>query len=159
MKRLLQFVAVAVLVAAGASSVRAQANPLVGTWKLNTAKSKFESGPMPKSLNRKVEANGDGVKYTFDGVAADGKAIAYGFAVTFDGKDNPVMGSMPTGADSIAAKRISPNTFEATLKKAGKVIGTSKVEVSMDGKATTVKTTGTDAAGKTVHDEQVFDKQ
>jgi hypothetical protein len=159
MKRLLEIVAVAVLVTVGSTAVNAQANPLVGTWTLNLEKSKFDPGPGPKSLTRTIVAEGDGVKYGFQGVSADGKPIAYGFSVTFDGKDNPITGSMPTGADTIAGKRTGPNTFEATLKKGGKVIGTSKVEVSKDGKVTTVESHGTNPEGKPVHDKQVFDKQ
>jgi hypothetical protein len=159
MKSILKFAAIAALVFVASAPLHAQTNPLVGTWKLNLEKSKYSPGPAPTSLTRTVEAQGDGVKYTFAGVAADGKPIAYGFSVTFDGKDNPISGSMPSGAETIAAKRTGPNTFEATLKKAGKVIGTSKVEVSKDGKVTTVKAKGTGPDGKPVHDETVFDKQ
>jgi hypothetical protein len=129
-------------------------------WKLNVAKSKFDPGPGPQSLTRKVEPLGsDGVKYTFDGMSADGKALAYSFSVHFDGKDNPISGSMPSGADTIAAKMTDSHHFVATLKKAGKEIGISKVSVSEDGKITTVDSTGTNAAGAKVHDIQVFDKQ
>jgi len=159
MKRVLQFVAIALLAVVGSSLVYAQSNPLVGTWKLNVTKSKFDPGPAPKSLTRTVEAQGDGVKYMFDGVAADGKPVAYSFAVKFDGKDNPIMGSMPSGADTISAKRIDSNNFEATLKKGSKVIGTSKVTVSKDGMVTTVESKGTNAAGVKTHDVQVYDKQ
>ena len=159
MKRVLILVAIAVLAMVGSSSLQAQGNPLVGTWKLNVAKSKFDPGPGPKSLTRTVEAQGDGVKYTFDGMSADGKPVTYGFSVKFDGKDNPIMGSMPSGADTISAKRLDPNTFEATLKKGGKVVGTSKVTVSKDGKVTTVESKGTNAAGVKTHDVQVYDKQ
>jgi hypothetical protein len=152
-------VAIALLTVVGSSTLRAQSNPLVGTWKLNLTKSKYDPGPPPQSLTRTVEAQGDGVKYTFAGVSADGKAIAYGFSVQFDGKDNSISGSMPTGADTISAKRTDANHFEATLKKAGKVIGTSSVTVSKDGKVTTVDGTGTNAAGVKTHDVQVYDKQ
>jgi hypothetical protein len=159
MKRVLQFVAIALFAVVGSSLVCAQSNPLVGTWKLNVTKSKFDPGPAAKSLTRTVEAQGDGVKYMFDGVAADGKPVAYGFSVKFDGKDNPIMGSMPSGADTISAKRIDANNFEATLKKGSKVIGTSKVTVSKDGMVTTVESKGTNAAGVKTHDVQVYDKQ
>ena len=159
MKRAFQQVAIALLVVVGSSPLYAQSNPLVGTWKLNVAKSKFDPGPAPKSLTRTVEAQGDGVKYTFDGVSADGKPLSYGFAVKFDGQDNPIMGSMPSGADTISAQRKDANTIEATLKKDGKVIGSSKVTVSEDGKVTTVESKGTNAAGVKTHDLQVYDKQ
>jgi hypothetical protein len=159
MKRLLQFVAITVLAFAGSAALQAQGNPLVGTWKLNVTKSKFDPGPGYKSLTRTVEAQGDGVKYTFEGVSADGKPIAYGFSVKFDGKDNPISGSMPSGADTISAKRTDSNHFVATLKKGGNDIGTSKVTVSKDGKVTTVDSTGTTASGAKSHDVQVYDKQ
>ena len=159
MKRLLQFVAMTILAFASSATLRAQTNPLVGTWKLNVAKSKFDPGPGPKSLTRTVVAEGDGVKYSFEGVAADGKPIAYGFSATFDGKDNAVSGSMPSGADTISAKRIDSNHYVATQKKGGKEIATSKVTVSKDGKVTTVDQTGTTASGAKSHDVQVYDKQ
>ena len=159
MIRVLRFVAIALLAVVGSSTLRAQSNPLVGTWKLNVTKSKFDPGPAPKSLTRTVEAQGDGVKYTFDGIAADGKPVAYGFSLKFDGKDNPISGSMPSGADTISAKRTDSNHYVATLKKGGKEIGTAKVSVSEDGKVTTVDSTGTTATGAKVHDVQVYDKQ
>lgn len=159
MKRASRFVAIAFLAFVGGSTLHAQSNPLVGTWELNTAKSKYDPGPMPKSLTRTVEAQGDGVKYTFAGVAADGNPIAYGFSVQFDGKDNPISGSMPQGADTISAKRTDSNHYAATLKKGGKVVGTAKVSVSKDGKVTTVDSTGTTASGAKGHDVQVYDKK
>lgn len=158
MKRVFLLIAVALLTVV-ASSVYAQNDAIVGTWKLNTAKSKFDPGPAPKSLTRTVVADGDGVKYTFEGVSADGKPLTYGFAAHFDGKDNPIMGSMPTGADTISAKRVDANHYVATLKKGGKVIGTSKVSISKDGKETTVEASGTNASGVKTHDVQVYDKQ
>ena len=159
MKRVLGFVAIALFALVGSCTLRAQSNPLVGTWKLDIAKSKYDPGPAPRSLTRTVEAQGNGVKYAFEGVAADGKAIVYGFSVQFDGKDNPISGSIPSGADTIAATRTDSSHFVAILKKGGKVIGTSKVTVSKDGKVTTVDSTGTAETGAKTHDVQVFDKQ
>lgn len=159
MRTVLRMLAVSVLAVLAGSAVQAQSSPLVGTWKLNVAKSKFDPGPAPKSLTRTVAAQGDGVKYTFEGVGADGKPLSYGFSVNFDGKDNPVSGSMPGGADTISAKRTDANHYVATTKKGGKVLGTAKVEVSKDGQTTTVESTGTNPAGVNTHDVQVYDKQ
>src|SRR5246127_1694536 len=159
MKSFTKFVTIGILTLAASGPVFAQSNPLVGTWKLNLEKSKFNPGPGPKSMTRTVEAQGDGVKYTFDGLSADGAAIAYSFAVSFDGKDNAITGAMPSGADSISAKRINSNTFEATSKQGGKVIGTSKVEVSQDGKITTVTSKGTNATGQPTNEVSVYNKQ
>ncbi len=159
MKHVLRFVTIALLAVAACCPLRAQSNPLVGTWKLNVTKSKFDPGPAPKSLTRSVEAQGDGVKYSFEGVAADGKAVTYGFSVKFDGQDNPIAGSIPSGADTISARRTDSNHYVATLKKGDKLIGTSKVTVSKDGKVTTVDSSGVTAAGVKTHDVQVYDKQ
>jgi hypothetical protein len=159
MNRVLRFVAIALLAVVGSSTLQAQSNPLVGTWKLNVTESKYDPGPAPTSLTRTVIAEGDGVKYTFDGVAADGTPIAYSFSVQFDGKDNPISGSIPSGADTISATRTNSNHYVATLKKGDKVISTSKVTVSKDGKVTTVDSTGTTATGAKEHDVQVYDKQ
>lgn len=159
MKSFTKVVAIGILALAASGPLFAQSNPLVGTWKLSLEKSKFNPGPGPKSMTRTVEAQGDGVKYTFDGVSADGAVIAYSFAVSFDGKDNSITGSMPSGADSISAKRIDSNTFEATSKQGGKVIGTSRVEVSQDGKLTTVTSKGTNATGQPTNDVSVYNKQ
>lgn len=159
MKRVLQFVAISLFAVVSASAVRAQSNPLTGTWKLNLEKSKYEPGPAPKSLTRTVDANADGAKYSFEGVAADGKAIAYSFSVKFDGKDNAITGAIPSGADAISIKRVDDNHYVATIKKGGKEVATSKASVSADGKTTTVDSTGTNASGAKVHEVQVFDKQ
>ena len=82
MKRFLEIVAIVALAVVGSGPLHGQSNSLVGTWKLNVAKSKFNPGPALKSMTRTVEAQGDGVKYTFEGVAADGTVIAYGFFVS-----------------------------------------------------------------------------
>jgi len=144
---------------AAARRAAALRNPLVGTWKLNLTKSKYDPGPAPKSVMEWVEAQGDGVKYTVDGVGARGRVLSQSFAVKFDGKDYPILSS-GSEDDTISANRIDSNNFEFTQKKGGKVIGTFKATVSKDGMVKTVDAKGTDAAGvKTYHNVQVYDKQ
>jgi hypothetical protein len=156
MKRAFGYLVIAVLAAMASVQVFAQANPLVGTWKLNVAKSKYTGTPMPKEMTRTVEAAGDSVKYTYAGIAADGSSISYGFNVKYDGKDYPMTGSAPGGVDMIAVKPISSNTYEATQKKAGKVVANTKVEVSKDGKVTTITSK---SAVDSNHYLAVYDKQ
>src|SRR5271170_7265610 len=160
MKSVLKLVAIAVLSAVAVSPLLAQSNPLLGTWKLNVAKSTYDpSMPAPKSQTRTVMAHGDSVMYMVEGVAADGKAISYSFTVKYDGKDYPTTGTMPGGVDMISIKRIDANNYEATVKKAGKVVGTSKVVISADGKVTTLTAKGMDASGKLISNTSVYDKQ
>ena len=49
------------------------ATPHLGTWKLNTAKSKFSPGPGPKSRTMVVSQDGDWTVQKADGVNAEGK--------------------------------------------------------------------------------------
>jgi hypothetical protein len=66
---------------------------------------------------------------------------------------------MPGGADSISVKKVDANHYEATLKKAGKEVGTSKLEISKDGKAATLTSKGVAADGKPQHAVSGYDKQ
>jgi len=146
--------------AAFSSHLLAQDNPFAGTWKLNTAKSKFEPGPGPKSLTRTVVAQGSGAKYSFEGVGADGSSYAYSFSTNYDGMDSAITGTgTPGGADAIALKRVSSRKTEGTLKKDGKELAKVVAEVSKDGKVATVKTKGKTADGKESSSESVYDKQ
>ena len=160
MKRV-SFILVVVVLCLGVPALMlGQDNPQMGTWKLNVEKSKYTGMPAPKSLTRTVEAEGDNVKYSFEGTGPDGSSLAYGFTVKYDGKDAPITGSgAPLGADHIAIKRVDSHTFSATLKKGDKVVATSRSVVSHDGKMTTLTSKGTDANGKAVSSTQIYDKQ
>jgi hypothetical protein len=48
------------------------ADPAIGTWKLNPAKSKFSPGPPPQSATVTYEASGEGVRRTGEAANADG---------------------------------------------------------------------------------------
>jgi hypothetical protein len=160
MRKLSFGLAVAVICLGISGLMMAQDNPLVGTWKLNLDKSKYSAGMAPKTLTRTVSADGDSVKYSFEGTGPDGAALTYGFTVKYDGKDYDVTGSgAPYGADHITIKRINSHSYSATLKKDGKTVGMSTATVSKDGKTTTVAGKGKDAKGNSVEASQVYDKQ
>jgi hypothetical protein len=164
MKRILLLLAVLALSAAVSGPLKAQAmmqaNPFVGTWKLNIEKSKFTGIPAPTSLTREVSTQDGGTKFAYKGTSGDGKAIDYSFVTNYDGKDSAITGSgAPGGADALAIKRISANKAEAILKKGGKEIGKSWSEVSKDGKTTTIKGSGKTADGKDYSTVGVYDKQ
>ena len=50
------------------------ADPVLGTWELNVAKSKYNPGPAPKSQTRIYEALPEGMKVTIKTVNADGQS-------------------------------------------------------------------------------------
>ena len=94
------------------------ADPAIGTWKLNTAKSKYSPGPAPKSATITFEETADGVKRTGESIDADGNKTSFEYTAKYDGKDYPVSGS--DLYDAIALKRLNDHTVESTLKKSGK---------------------------------------
>jgi hypothetical protein len=75
----------------------------------------------------------------------------------YDGKFVPFKGN--PDADMLAYKRIDANTVEATTQLNGKVMGTSRIVVSADGKTRTLTQTGKNAKGQDVHNTVVYEKQ
>lgn len=161
MRRIFPVIAVVVLVLAVSGLMLAQgAAPFIGTWKLNLAKSKYTGGPAPTSDTLTFEAQGNGWRFSNQGVAADGSRIAYSYTTNLDGKPVPVSGpGTPGGGDMQAVKRINSNTTTGTYTKAGKVVATIRDVVSKDGKVMTITTKGTDAKGQPFTRLTVWDKQ
>jgi hypothetical protein len=150
------FLAVCLFATSSLSSF-AQTDPIIGTWKLNLAKSKFSPGPPPKSRTVIYEAVGQGFKITTKGTDAEGKTFEYQFTANYDGKDYPVTGN--PGWDTITWKRIDAYKSESTRKKAGKVVGTVTRVVSKDGKTLTLTEEGITAKGEKFRTTVVYDKQ
>ena len=116
------------------------ADPLVGTWKLNEAKSKFTPGT-GKNTRVVYEARGSQVRITADGVNADGKPTHSEWIGKLDGKDYSVTGD--PNADMRSYTKVDDRTLNFTAKQGGKVTVTGRVVVAADGKSRTVTTTGT----------------
>src|SRR5882762_4557872 len=132
------------------------ANPHMGTWKLNEAKSKFSPGAT-KNTTVVYEAVGDSVKVTVDGVDGDGNPSHNEWTGKFDGKFYPVTGD-PT-SDMRSYRKINNHTLALTGKKGRKVTLTGRIVVSANGKTRTVTTTATDSKGKRTSTRAVYDKQ
>jgi hypothetical protein len=135
----------------------AQSDPAAGTWKLNTAKSRYSPGPVPESNVITIVAVDNGLKVSAQGIGPDGKPTSTNYTVTFDGTDKPVAGS--PDYDSTSGKRINGNTTEQTRKKEGKMVQTQRREVSADGKTMTITTRGKDIDGRTINNVAVYEKQ
>jgi hypothetical protein len=128
-----------------AGSLCLAADPLIGTWKLNEAKSKFTAGT-GKNTRVVYEARGNQVRITADGVNADGKATHSEWIGKLDGKDYSVTGD--PNADMRSYRKVDDRTLDFTGKKGGKVTVNGRVVVAADGKSRTVTTTGTTGTGE-----------
>lgn len=132
------------------------ADPAIGTWKLNTAKS--TGANVPKSETRTYAAAPDGaIALTWKRVGADGKEMNVQTTVKYDGKDYPITGS--PSFDSLSAQRVAANTVESTQKLAGKPVGKSTRTISKDGKTLTLVSRLKDAKGEMTTSTLVYDRQ
>ncbi len=132
--------------------------PLMGTWKINPARTKYAVGAIPSTLVNKFEPNGaNGVKYTSDRVNAQGEPIRFEFTATFDGKTHPYKGS--PNRDAVSFLRIDPHTYRVSYKKDGETTQINYWVVSKDGKNLTTFSSGITDDNRVYQREVVFDRQ
>jgi hypothetical protein len=134
----------------------AVADPNLGTWKLNAAKSKIAPGA-PKYDTVVYEAAGDNVKVTVEGTDGAGKPARNEWTGKFDGKYYPVTGD--PSADERSYTRVDDKTLTFIGRLAGKETLSGRIAVSADGKSRTVTATGTDSTGKKITSMTAYDKQ
>jgi hypothetical protein len=153
-------VAVGVLLLAVMSSpiLAQQADPRMGTWKMNVAKSKYNPGPLPASQILKFESSNDGFKLTSDGVPVQGKPTHSEIVAKLDGRTYVVKGN-PAGDISRMYKRVDAHTFESQDTFKGRPSFKRREVVSMDGKTMTVTVNGPNAQGVMTNNVVVYDKQ
>ncbi len=160
MKKLLKTLMVGTIIATGYGMAAVAADspdPVVGTWTLNLAKSKFQAGAAPQSQTRTYTQSADGTSLNVTGVAADGSAISQKSTFKYDGKDYPFTGSPDW--DALALKKVNGSTVNSTMKMGGKPIGTTVRSISDHGKTLTLTTNAKNAKGKKYHAVAVFDRQ
>jgi hypothetical protein len=131
------------------------ANPHLGTWKLDEAKSKIapETG---KNTTVVYTETKDKLKVTVEGVDKDGKPRHGVWEGKTDGKAYTTKGNMSW--DTMAYKVVNDHTYELTAMKGGKVISSGKSTISADGKSRTVTMSGT-IDGKKFNNKAVYDKE
>lgn len=152
------------------------ADPVIGTWVLNVAKSHFNPGPAPqgetltyilKTQHTKVTAKtsqprtylsvAQEIQATSLQVDGDGKLITAEWTIVDDGRERPIAGDVD--ADLLSVRRIDRYLTAFTKKRAGSVVVTGTCAISRDGTVMTVTSTGINAKGQTIKDVVVFDKQ
>jgi hypothetical protein len=135
------------------------ADPWVGTWKVDLAKSTYSPGPKPnEAATVTIERSGKDMKTTIDGPDPQGKQQHTEAVWTFDGRDNPVKGANVPNTTA-AYKRINDRTFEVTAKVDGKPTLTTRVAIAADGKTMTATQTGKTVQGEAVKNVIVASKQ
>jgi hypothetical protein len=147
----------AILTLAAAAFVLSAADPLLGTWKMNVAKSKFNPGPPPKGGTVVYSQEGDWIVLKNDGIDPQGKPFSRTNRYKLDGKEYPFEG-LQGAKGTIAVKRIDEHHTEATFKSATGVI-TIRTAISKDGKVRTQTSSGINGEGKKTNNTVVYEKQ
>jgi hypothetical protein len=147
--------------AASAAVPRAQeADPLVGTWKLDLADSNFDPGPTQPGMTATLVIKKQG---NLVGIVMDLGQIHYEYASPQDGSDVPItitVGGRPSSiVDTVAERRINPRTVSRDDKKNGKITRHQLMTMSHDGRTLRVEIATINAQGVPVNDFMMFDKQ
>jgi hypothetical protein len=159
MRAILSSMFLGALLMIGSLSVAAgtDADPVVGTWKLNLAKSTFGGGPALKSQTRIYSQSAQGTTLKMKSVGADGEETSTQTTYRVDGRDYPSSGN--PDFDSLSGTQIDTNTAEFILKRAGKPAGTLRRTISKDGQTLTLNFVITNAKGVRLSQLTVFDRQ
>jgi len=143
-------------------------NPIVGKWRLNLEKSKFESGPPPKGQTRQYSLRHDGLivaniwSINAQGIPSFTQAVS-----KYDGKDygqynqttlETFQATGTQGGNTQAFAMIDTYNVEITNKVDGRITVTSRRTVSEDRKTMTHVVKGTNAQGKPYTNVLVFDR-
>jgi hypothetical protein len=156
MRTIFKTLLVGAILAIGTGTALA-ADAVVGTWKLNVAKSTFSPGPAPKSQTRSYAESAQGMTLTIKTTAADGKESTVTLTYKDDGKPYPVSGN--PDFDMVSVTRVDALTAHSTQTKAGATVGSGVRTVSKDGKTLTFAQRGAHAAGGKYDDVSVYDRQ
>ena len=140
-------------------SVTSAADPFVGTYKLNPAKSATTGGQMPPELTLNIAEEGSNLLITTSGKTATGTPITADVLVL------PKAGGTvqaPEGErkyDSTVVSRRDANTIDMTALQKGKERTRVKLSLSRDGKTLTRSFTSTNAQGQPVTGTTVLDRK
>jgi hypothetical protein len=153
---------VAIVVAMAVVSVGAWAddNPLIGKWKINLSKTKYNAGTPPKNQVITYDMVGDALRLTAEIDNAQGHQTN-SYTAKYDGKDYPFTSTARDAVkgQTVRLKRIDASTTQRTTYFNGKQIGTVTEVVSKDGKTLKRTQKGVNAQGQPIDNVQVLDKQ
>jgi len=135
------------------------AGSYTGTWKLDTAKSKYESGPAPKEVTLMVQEGKDTTDVTVKGTDGSGKPIATHLTHPANGGAVNFLEGGPTDGSTESVKILDSNNRHVMIMRGGKEVSTEHITLSADGKTIREVTKGTLPNGKPFTDVEVFEKQ
>jgi hypothetical protein len=150
---------VVLLSALGLAGALYAADSFSGTWKLNSAKTKYESGPAPKEETVTVQESKGITDVTVAGTDASGKPVTEHMTHPTEGGPVKFLEGAPTDGSTQSVKQVNANTRHITTMQGGKVVGSEQITLSADGKTMRIVAKGTSESGKPFTDVAVYEKQ
>jgi len=144
------------LLVTGTTGVARGADPVLGTWVLDTQHSKYSPGPAPRSETRTYTESARGIVVKVTTVDAKGKTETREYPTNFDGKDYVQPGFSP--GDTISLTRTSEYHASAVLKHADKVMANVERFISEDGETMTITFKGSGANGDEVNNISIYNR-
>ncbi|PWU10682.1 MAG: hypothetical protein C5B51_03910 [Terriglobia bacterium] len=132
------------------------ADPFVGVWKLDNAKSLFRQGSSPKDQALIITARGGALDVTVKGTSADGGRLFCHYVAPAAGGPGKIIES---SYDGISTQRIGPFRRAVSYMKNGKVVFSARSQVALDEATITVILNGTDMQGRSIDAIAVYFKQ
>ncbi len=135
-------------------------DPFAGTWKLDVEKSTYTGIPKPKDLTLTIVDQGPNRVVTFNGTAQDGSPIKVELTEPRTGGAIQIAGAPPNQSwDSATLKFINLTSHDLIYSKDGKEIAVRHIRMPRDHQSFMAYFTGPDPQGKTVTQNDVWEKQ
>jgi hypothetical protein len=134
------------------------ADPHIGPFKLNIAKSNIPANEAPKELTIVARELGDQYEITFNTIQKDSSSSSAKYTAAKVGGVYKAEPALPEGI-SLISTMINLYDWYTTVLQNGKQVEVQHYLMSNDGKTITETRKGTDAKGKSVERLLVFDKQ
>lgn len=138
-------------------SAAVAADPFVGTYKLNAARSTTTGGQLPPDLTLTIAEDSANLRITTSGTSANGSPISADVLV-IPKAGGTVKATEGASYDSTVVSRKDANTIDMLASQKGKERARVKLALSRDGKTLTRSFTSTNAQGKPVTGTSVLER-
>ena len=135
------------------------ADPFVGEYKLNAAKSATSGGQLPPQLTLTISEDESNLLIATSGKTANGSPISADVLIVPKAGGTVKAPAGERNYDSTVISRKDPNTIEILASQKGKQRTHVKLALSRDGKTLTRSFTSTNAEGRPVSGTTVLDRQ
>jgi hypothetical protein len=135
------------------------ADPFVGTYKLNSAKSATSGGQLPAELRLTISEDGGNLLIATSGKTAAGSPISADVLVVPKAGGTVKAPAGERNYDATVVSRSNANTIDVVARQNGKETARVKLALSRDGKTLTRSFTSTNAQGRPLTGTSVLERE